>query len=164
MTRRLKSNAPDAEGSHKIKPMVVGKPMKPKFFCNFMDNLPVSWNASKLCIPLEIFKEWFDNVFVPAVCCFQMQVKGIPRNKVKVVLLDSATAHCNLPVEELWSSNGRIRVEFLPPNITFSQPMDQGIIMAFKNHYRHILLNQILPVEPTWGEGGWQWQQDPQEH
>ena len=60
-----------------------------------------------------------------------------------VLLLDNCRAHP--PANMLRSDNGKITVMYMPPNTTsVIQPLDQGIISAFKRHYRTELVKEIL--------------------
>ena len=72
-----------------------------------------------------LFQEWLQE--------FDYQV-GIKHNKQHVLLLlDNCTSY---KLENLTLEN--VEVYFLPPNTTSKlQPMDSGIIMSFKKHYRH---------------------------
>jgi hypothetical protein len=76
-----------------------------------------------------IFTEWIDSVNVQ-----------IQREKRKILLfLDNAPVH---PVD-LKLSN--VTIIFFPPNTTsVIQPLDQGIIRAFKAHYRSRLVKRII--------------------
>lgn len=138
----------NADGSHRIKPLVVGNAKRPRALRNSMDHLPVVWRANKKAwFTQDIFKFWFDSMFCPAVRLFQTTKKGKTRQEVRaILLLDNAPAHPS--VRELRSPDGRIRVEFLPANTTsLIQPMDQSVIQSFKNHYRRLMLDQVLVVE-----------------
>ena len=72
-----------------------------------------------------LFQEWLQE--------FDYQV-GVKYNKQHVLLLlDNCTSH---KINNLTLEN--VEVYFLPPNTTSKlQPMDSGIIMSFKKHYRH---------------------------
>lgn len=59
----------NADGSHKLNPMVIGKSANPRCFKNFKNPLhyassPSAWMTSK------IFYEWFHNSFVKEVCIY----------------------------------------------------------------------------------------------
>lgn len=112
-----------------------------------MDHLPESWSVNKKAwFTKDVFPEWRD-VFLLDVRQVHMkknEKKVFPRKHVPVVLLlDDTPAHP--PMANPHSSDRRIRVEFLPTNTTsVIQPMYQNV---FENHYRRLLLNQILVVE-----------------
>ena len=60
-----------------------------------------------------------------------------------LLLLDNAPAHPS--TETLTSADGRVTTCFLPPNSTsILQPMDQGILEAFKRRYKKQLLRHII--------------------
>ncbi|XP_042217412.1 uncharacterized protein LOC121863017 [Homarus americanus] len=140
----------NAAGTHKVKPLVVGNAQSPRMLHNSMDQLPVSWCSNKKSsLTRELFVSWFLNDFVPAVRHFQMTVHRIPRHEVKALLiLDPQPVHRSQ--DELQSADGRIRVKFLPPNTALLiQPMDQGVFLACKQHYKRLFLNDVLAVEPV---------------
>lgn len=57
-----------------------------------------------------------------------------------LLLIDNAPSHI-FDREKLTN----VRVEFLPPNTTSHlQPMDAGVIRAFKAHYRHLYITRVL--------------------
>ena len=65
-----------------------------------------------------------------------------------VIFVDNCAAHSK-------DSNNfsNIKVHFLPPNSTFVlQPMDQGVINVFKQHYRKRLVKQMLVKLDSIGE------------
>lgn len=56
----------NATGSHKLKPLVIGKSKNPRAFRNF--NLPVNYRSSKTAwMTMHIFREWFRDMFIPEV-------------------------------------------------------------------------------------------------
>ena len=76
----------------------------------------------------EIFSNWLKGID-----------KQFSRQKRKILLVDNASCHINLP--QLSS----IQVEYLLPNTTAKlQPMNQRIIQNLKIKYRKRLLKQIL--------------------
>lgn len=63
-------------------------------------------------------------------------VKG---NKKIILLIGNASCH------KVTTSLSNIEVKFLPPNTTaLIQPLDQGIIHAFKYQYRQIIVKKQL--------------------
>lgn len=90
--------------------------------------------------------------FVPRFVNFQTNTKEVPGKEVRVILLlDNVPAH--LPLQLLLSPDVKARVEYLPPNtISLIQPIDRGMIPAFKNHYHQVMLSQVLVVELLEGE------------
>ena len=60
-----------------------------------------------------------------------------------VLLLDNCSAHPN--EEDLVSNDGKVIGKFLPPNVmSLIQPMDQGVLISIKRHYRHKLLEELV--------------------
>jgi len=71
------------------------------------------------------FQEWFEN--------FDRQMAQKHGCQRVLLLLDNCSSH---KLEGLTLSH--VDIHFLPPNTTSKlQPMDAGIIMAFKQHYRY---------------------------
>ena len=59
-----------------------------------------------------------------------------------LLLIDNAPGHV---VDEEEQAISNVKVEFLPPNTTSKiQPMDAGIIAAFKRHYRKLHLQNAI--------------------
>lgn len=115
----------------KLKPLVIGKARKPRCFKNVnIKNLPVSWYGNKRAwMTSSIFTEWVTQLN-----------KQMKQRKRKILLfIDNCPAHPS----DLSFSN--VKVQFLPANTTSHlQPLDQGIIQAFKLHYRKFLLQAII--------------------
>ncbi|XP_067131366.1 tigger transposable element-derived protein 7-like, partial [Centruroides vittatus] len=67
----------------------------------------------------------------------------ISKNPKALLLLDNCPAH---PLaDNLVSNNGKIKVMYLPKNTTtLIQPLDQGIISAFKTNYRREMMKSLL--------------------
>lgn len=57
----------NADGSHKLKPLVIGKSKKPRCFKGFNNPLPYA-NSKNAWMTRYIFREWFFNHFVKEVC------------------------------------------------------------------------------------------------
>lgn len=56
----------NAAGTHKLKPLVIGKAKNPRSFRNF--NCPVHYRNSKAAwMTAAIFREWFHKMFIPEV-------------------------------------------------------------------------------------------------
>jgi len=122
------------DGSHKWKPVVIGRVKKPRRLKNVhritVEQLPVTYRSNKSAwMNTVLFKE-----FMQSFNSFMVH------NKRKVILfLDNASSHTQ---QTSWSN---VRVEFLPPNSTSKlQPMDQGIIRSFKGRYRADLAKKYL--------------------
>ncbi|XP_028661789.1 jerky protein homolog-like [Erpetoichthys calabaricus] len=132
----------NASGSHKLKLVCIGKSKNPRSFKGTqMRNFPVLYyNQTKAWMNREIFKDWFFKHFVPAVRD-HLRSKNLPQRAV--LLLDNAPSHPSENV--LKTSDDQIFVAYLPPNVTsLKQPMDQGVLEAFKRRYRKSLLRSVL--------------------
>jgi hypothetical protein len=82
---------------------------------------------------IVIFEDWLK--------CFNNKMK-IKKKKV-LLLIDNAGGH-NCTIEFL-DSLTNVKVHFLPPNCTsVIQPLDQGIIRAFKSKYRQLIVKFML--------------------
>lgn len=129
----------NSDGSHKLKLLVIGKSKNPRAFRNA--ELPVDYKATaKAWMTSAVFKQWFDQCFVPQVRKY-LRVSKIPEKAL--LLIDNASSHCS--EEELISDDGCIIAMFLPPNTTaLIQPMDQNAIRLTKLFYRKSLLAEIL--------------------
>lgn len=117
-------------GSDKLKPVLIGKSVKPRCFKNVDQSSKVQYTASKRAwMTAEIFNKWlydFDE---------KLKIKG---RKV-LLIIDNCPAHT--VKYELTS----IEVLFLPKNTTgILQPMDLGIIRNFKLHFNHYKLSSLL--------------------
>lgn len=138
----------NADGSHRLTPIVVGKAAKPRALKDVMDRLPVHYyNSHNAWFTQAIFNSCFHDHIVKEIVHHQVNVLRIDEERVRaIVLLDNAPAHP--AASKLVALNGRIRVLYLPPNTTsLIQPMDQGIIHATKLAYRRAFLEEILVVE-----------------
>ena len=127
--------AGNMDGSDKIKPLIIGKSENPRCFKNLnRSSLPVDYKSqSNSWMTGDIFTSWLRKLD-----------RHLQFEKRKIALIiDNCRAHPR--VEGLQA----ITVYFLPPNATSKlQPLDQGIIQAFKIHYRKALVcNYLLAVE-----------------
>lgn len=122
----------NARGDFKGKPLMVYRSQNPRVLKGKdLNDLPVIWKWNpKAWMTAEIFWDWFNNHFIPAVEQYLAQ-----KNLVFKVLLilDNAPAHIHPDLE---NAHPNVEVLFMPPNVTTAlQPMEQGIIKAFKSHY-----------------------------
>ncbi|XP_025207667.1 tigger transposable element-derived protein 7-like [Melanaphis sacchari] len=144
----------NADGSHMLKSVIVGKNKKPRTTKNINDTLPVHYYSSKSAwFTSDITIDWFHKKAVPEIRRYQTEILKIPNDKVKaLVLLDNCPVHPQ--VEYLTSDDKKIKCMFLPANTTsLIQPMNQGVIYTAKRLYKKKLLNEILEVkEPAAGE------------
>ncbi len=80
-----------------------------------------------------VFKDW--------LLKFNQICKSTKRNIL--LLVDNAAGH-NIS-EETKAMLTNIRIHYLPPNTTsVVQPLDAGIIRAFKTHYRKCLVDFLI--------------------
>ncbi|KAF0871205.1 jerky protein homolog [Crocuta crocuta] len=127
----------NATGSHKLKPLVIGKCSGPGAH-HGIQHLPGAYKAQgHAWVDKEIFADWFHHIFVPSVR-EHFRAVGLPEDGKAVLLLDGARAR---PRESQLLSENVLTV-FLPAGATASvQPMDQGI-------RRDFLRNFINPPAP----------------
>ena len=131
----------NASGTHKLKPVLIGKSAKPRCFKSVnMDALPVIYKSQRnTWINSEIFAEWFSKEFVPAVKRHQC-LQNIRSSKA-LLLIDN----CSARPDELSRRDGYVKCMFLPPNTTsLIQPMDQGVLQAMTNRYKRKLLQKVI--------------------
>jgi len=130
----------NAAGTHKNKLFVIGKSAKPRAFKG-VKVFPVIYRANKRAwMTQTLMNDWFENHFVPEARRHLSSV-GFPVDAKIVLILDNCTAH--LSPELLVKDN--VSVLFLPPNCTsILQPMDMGILRAFKCHYKSNFLREML--------------------
>jgi len=117
----------NADRSHKLPPLIIGKYANPRCFKNVnIYNLPMTYrNNAKAWMLITIFQEWLHE--------FDRQIAQKHGGQHVLLLLDNCTSH---KVENL--ALPHVEIHFLPPNTTSKiQPMDAGIIISFKKHYRH---------------------------
>uniref|UniRef100_K7FQ19 HTH CENPB-type domain-containing protein n=1 Tax=Pelodiscus sinensis TaxID=13735 RepID=K7FQ19_PELSI len=121
-----------------LKPGLIYKSKNPRALRNKNKNLlPVYWmHNPKAWITKMLTSDWFHQCFIPQVSKYLLE-KGLP---FKILLLmDNAGGHAT----DL--SHEGIQVEFLPPNTTsLIQPMDQGVIRAFKALYTKNTLADLV--------------------
>jgi hypothetical protein len=122
----------NADGTDKLEPLFLGRAFKPRAFGKkTAAQLGFSYdNNQKAWMTAIIFQKWvlqFDS---------RMRTKG---RKV-LLLLDNAPSHIVKNVELTNTT-----IVFFPPNATSKlQPMDAGIIAAFKRRYRQYHLENAL--------------------
>lgn len=123
----------NADGSEKLKPLLIGKSAKPRCFKGIRDvkSLPVQYeNNSSAWMTGEIFSRWLKDL--------DRKMKLL--NRKILLVLDNCTAHTSANL-----NLGNVAICFLPPNVTSKlQPMDRGIINATKIKYRTQLLKKII--------------------
>ncbi|XP_036081668.1 tigger transposable element-derived protein 7 [Rousettus aegyptiacus] len=151
----------NADGTHKLKSIIIGKSKLPKSVKEDTSTLPVIYKPSKdVWFTKELFSEWFFQNFVPEVRHFQLNVLRFHEEDIRaLLLLDSSPVHTS--AELLISEDGRIKCIFFPHNTsTLIQPMNQGVILSCKRLYRWKQLEESLVIfkesddEQDKGEGG----------
>lgn len=116
------------DGSHRLKPFVIGRSKKPVCFRN--QHIPVHYRSNKKAwMTRVLFEEWL----------LEMDSVIESQGRKVVLLLDNCSAHNVSP--KLTS----IELMFLPPNTTAGlQPLDAGVIANFKALYRRRMLEWLV--------------------
>ncbi|XP_006830915.1 PREDICTED: jerky protein [Chrysochloris asiatica] len=150
----------NAAGSHRVKPLVVGKCSGPRALRG-IQHLPVAYQVQgHAWMDKEIFSDWFYHVFVPSVRQ-HFRTVGLPEDGKAILLLDNSRAH---PPEASLVSNNIFTI-FLPAGVaSLIQPMDQGVRRAFMRsflnppitlqdfHPRYSIHDAIFHVACAWGD------------
>ncbi|XP_028664099.1 tigger transposable element-derived protein 1-like [Erpetoichthys calabaricus] len=126
-----------------IKPGLIYKSKNPRALKNKNKNLlPVYWmHNPKAWITKRLTSDWFHQCFIPEVKTY-LADKGLDFKVL--LLLDNAGGH---PLDLSYRG---IKIEFLPPNTTsLIQPMDQGVIRAFKALYTRNSLQHMVEAMDT---------------
>jgi hypothetical protein len=162
----------NATGSHKIRPLVIGKSLNPRCFKNINKSaLPVIYRAnSKAWMRSDIFIEWLKH----------LDYYFRTMNRKVLLLIDNAGSHFNSKRlekddddddddcedgdgdNEMLESNSKqkskkqkkkakpinltnIELVYLPPNTTAHlQPMDAGVIHSFKAKYKQEFCKHLI--------------------
>jgi len=114
----------------KLTPLIIGKSKNPRCFKNLkVENLPCSYFSQ--------FKSWMNSeIFINWIKKFDDTMSK--ENRKILLLLDNAPIH----PRDVDLTN--VELLFFPANTTSRiQPLDQGIIKAFKDSYRKILLSEV---------------------
>ncbi|XP_064109049.1 tigger transposable element-derived protein 1-like [Macrobrachium nipponense] len=121
-----------------LKPGLIYNSAKPRALKNKnMHTLPVFWmHNSKAWITKVLMERWFLQSFIPQVkqylsdLCMEFKV---------LLLMDNARGH---PADLCYEG---VQIKFLPANTTsLLQPMDQGVIRAFKALYTRNSLDHLV--------------------
>lgn len=142
----------NATGSHRIKPLVIGKcggPRAPKS----TQHVPVAHRShGHAWADRVVFSDWFRHIFAPAVR-EHFRALGLPEGSKAVLLLDGARARPQEP--ELVCGN--ICTVFLPAGAAaLLQPMDRGIRRGFLRHFlsppaaAHSVSDALCSVACAW--------------
>ena len=136
----------NATGTDKFAPIVIGTAKKPRCF--------VLWKPSDIGVTYFHNKTaWMSSeVFVSVMRQFNLHIASRSPGSKAYLLMDNAATH-TLPHDALvWQSGqlrgftfGNVVVVFLPPNTTsVVQPLDAGIIKAFKAGFRRRHVSWIV--------------------
>jgi hypothetical protein len=137
-----------------FKRLVATHDLSPEQIYN-ADNTGLYWKAlpSKTLVSQEEKSAPGHKQFVTSVR-EQLWSKNLPERAM--LLLDNAPSHPNDRV--LKTSDGRIFVAYLLPNVTsLLQPMDQGVLEAFKRRYWKALLRAVLKEDVDLRESCKKW-------
>ncbi|CAB5367826.1 unnamed protein product [Rhizophagus irregularis] len=126
----------NADGSHKLNPLIIGKFERPRCFKNIrIQAMPMTYrHNAKAWMITSLFQEWIRE--------FDCQVGLKHQGQRVLLLLDNCSSHKLGEITLRYTD-----VHFLPPNTTSKiQPMDAGVIMSFKRYYRqfHVRLCIIM--------------------
>jgi hypothetical protein len=122
----------NATGSDKLQPLVIGTAARPQCFRRInMESLPVTYRHNpKAWMRGDIFCEWLDSL--------NREMRR--KDKNILLLIDNAGPHGKTP-----PNLSNVTIKYLPPNTTSHlQPLDAGIIAAFKAHYRKLFLFHLI--------------------
>lgn len=120
-------------GSHKLKSWFIGRAVVPRCFGRLsinIKNFQIVWQShKKLWMTDKIFKEYL------------LWFHGKMAGRQVILLINIFSAHhvgLNLFQEEFLQGLTNTKIIFLPTNATsVCQPLDQGIIRAWKAQYRN---------------------------
>ena len=127
----------NATGTCKISPALVGSSKKPRCFrrnpvCVPYFSQPNAWSDS------EIYSKWWNDIFLKEIRTWTTEPIAL--------LIDGFSGHDNNCTDPL----GQVTIFKFPPNVTsVFQPLDQGIIAAFKAHYKCMLLEKLVSNAPS---------------
>ncbi|XP_075440914.1 tigger transposable element-derived protein 5 [Ascaphus truei] len=139
--------AANLTGSHKLKPLVVGKLQDPPSLRHHnQDKFPAAYRYYKNAwMTPELLREWFFEEFVPGV---KRYLRRCYLQQKAVLLVNQCPA--KPPEEELQTPDGNIRVLFLSKNTRNKIPsMDQGVISSFKQLYKRELLKLVVSCDSS---------------
>nr|XP_042904211.1 tigger transposable element-derived protein 4-like [Parasteatoda tepidariorum] len=124
-------------GIEKLPILVIGKSKKPRCFRN-VKSLPCDYDSNqKSWMTIKIFETYLKKL--------DSKMRKEKRNII--IFVDNCAAHSK---ENKYTN---IKLQFLPPNSTsVLQPMDQGVIKVFKQHYKMRLVKRMLEGLENTGE------------
>ncbi|GAB9471313.1 hypothetical protein Gpo141_00008530 [Globisporangium polare] len=122
----------NADGSEKIEPLFVGRVRQPKSFQGqSAQQLELRYESNQqACTNEMVFQKWLQQ--------FNMQMRDEGRSVL--LLLDTASSHVITGL-----TFDHVNVAFLPPHgADLLQPLNAGIVTAFKRRYRRLHLAHAL--------------------
>ena len=130
---------------HKLTPLFVNQHETPRCF---QKENPASfglfWSSNKKAwVTQTLFSNWFTTHFIPEVQAYYEE-EGLDFRIL--LLLDNAPGHR----KDLGENLAGDEVLYMPPNTTsLIQPMDQGVIRAFKAGYLSLFLHRCTESEES---------------
>jgi len=125
----------NADGSHKLKPIIIGHAENPRSLKGVNRNslgVYYTWQ-NKAWMEFDIFRNYVDSI--------NTLIKEETPNRTILLLIDGAGAHSG--IESMRFSN--VQIKLFPPNVTSHiQPLDAGIIRSVKAAYRKRLTREML--------------------
>lgn len=122
----------NADGSQKVDMSIIGKAQNPRCFRMGKPHVPY-FSQKNAWADNVVFKRWFSEVFLP-------HVRKTTSRPVALVM-----DNCGPHGADISDSRGQVAIYPLPPNCTaLHQPMDLGVIAAWKAHYRRNLLVEMM--------------------
>ena len=119
--------ATNATGTRKVPLSLIGTAKSPRCFRLRQSPVRYFWQSNAWS-DVRVFKEWWSKVFLPYV--------RTATNKPVLLVMDSHSSHADLV-----DPDGQVSILELPANCTRKhQPMNAGIIAAWKVRYRTRLL------------------------
>ena len=115
----------------KLRPLVIGKYENPRCFKNIKKStFAVNWRSSqKAWMNSIIYLEWLKIINL-----------DMSRSNRKILLFVD-----NCPVYPMVNNLSNVTIKYLPPNTTSKlQPLEQGVIKAFKGYYRKEIFKSII--------------------
>ena len=139
----------NADGSHKLKPFILGCLKNRRTMRNASVDVPVTYKSiASAQMTRTVFSDWFHYSFVPSVRQYQQTIMNVEAENVRALLvLDSAPFHPN--DNYLQSHDGHIKAYLLPNTASKLQPMEQGITKTCKRFYRKYQLDDCLVFNTT---------------
>uniref|UniRef100_A0A0P4WKS8 DDE-1 domain-containing protein n=1 Tax=Scylla olivacea TaxID=85551 RepID=A0A0P4WKS8_SCYOL len=143
----------NANGSHRLKAVIVGKHRWPCVVSKCSHQLPVHYyHNPNAWFTWDIVQDWFFKHAEPEIRRFQVEdLKIAPSDVCALILMDRAPVH--LDSHALSSHDGRIKCLLIPPNVSLAQPMEQGIILSTKRLYRKKFLDEVLILPEEIADG-----------